>query len=93
MAERKINVIQIYNSFRFTDIGALLTRIPGRELLPLANAVAFVPSLRTIEVEFPYGGVQDSEPPLSEDDSDKTSHKRKADDDTDYNTKGTKRFK
>ena len=79
--------------FNLTDIGALLRRIPGRELLPLANAVTFVASPRSIEVEFPYGGVQDSEPPSSDEDTTDKANKRKANDDSDYNTKGTKRFK
>ena len=76
----------------FLDIGALLRRIPGREILPLASAAAFVTSPRTIEVEFPYGGIADSVPPSSDEDESR-SKKRKSEDDTDYNEKGTKRFK
>ena len=44
-------------------------------------------------MEFPYGGVLDSEPPSSDEDNSEKTKKRKANDDSDYNTKGTKRFK
>ena len=54
--------------------------------------MAFVISPRNIEVEFPYGEVQDSEPPSSEEDetphTKDTHNKRKREDNTDTENKG-----
>ena len=69
-----------------------MRRIPGREFITLENAAVFVTSPRTIEVEFPYGEVRESEPPTSEDDTSTTGHtsqqKRKNEDATDTEPKG-----
>jgi len=80
----------------------LLRRIPGREILTLTNATAFVVSPRTVEVEFPYGDIINSEPPSSEEDRPGSSKheedrpgpskKRKNDDDYEAEHKGTKSF-
>jgi len=84
------------NHSSFLDIAALLRRIPGRECITLENATAFVTSPRTIEVEFPYGEVRDSEPPTSEDDTSTTEHtshqKRKNEEDTDSEQRGNNSY-
>jgi integrase len=61
-------------------------------MLSLQDATTFVGNPRTIEVEFPYGEVMESEPPSSEDETPHHSNKRAADSPEQDESKGTKNF-
>jgi len=77
-----------------SDIGALLRRIPGRELLSLQDAVLFVSTPRTIEAEYPYGEIIESAPATSEEDTPPPppSKKRQLNDSDNDEPKGIKNF-
>ena len=61
-------------------------------MFSLQDATTFVGNPRTIEVEFPYGEVMESEPPSSEDETPHKSNKRAAASPERDESKGTKIF-
>ena len=88
------NITQTYTDGinSISDIGALLRRIPGRELLTLPDAIVFVTTPRNIEVEYPYGEILESAPATSEEDTPPPPKKRMQEDMDDEEPKGTKNF-
>ena len=79
--------------FLTSDIAALLRRLPAREELNLAAARDFTTTPRTCEVDFPFGSVQNSVPPSSEEDEPPTNPtKRPRTEDQDDLEPGSSKF-